>query len=827
AGDAHFFEDIPSSPAKIRELLESNQVRICVNPEKLKGMKWLLAMLSKGNTVAEFFPDVVKNVVVKSIEVKKMVYIYLVHYADFNDMCREIALLSINSFQKDLAGTNQLIRGLALRVMTSIRVADIIQLQLLAVRKCAVDGSPYVRRCAAVALAKIHVLDPSQDEDLIEILEKLMGDSSTMVLGSAVAALVEIDPTRFDVMHACFRKLCHLLADLDEWTQVAVLGMMKRYVRNQFTDPHRGRRRPAAVGEPAAAAAPALRPAPAPTAHRGFYSDDSDSDGGHGQTRNNNSSWAPSAPTTSKSNPALPEQGSVFIGKEVSIDYDDSLDADHRLILSSSLALLKSRNSAVVLAACALHFYCGIIEPNSATTVRIAKAMVRILRSRREIQFAVLTSVKSMVIEAPWMFSDFVQDFYIKSDDPLFNRVLKLDIMAALCTRDNSEMLCRELQAYVKESNNFFVVASVQTVAKVAERNTDLLPTVLGGLMTLLTCHRSGDVHTACAAALQHLLQIEDPKFRILRDQCERVLKQALRLLFVPDNTISAPEARANLIWLAGEYYSAFQLIAKDMLRLLAVDFKDEEPCTKKEILTLGVKYSMHCPGDTEMEDLMTYVLEMSRYDMSTDVRDLARLMTAVCGLASVVLNSANSASAAAMWNGDDSVSKMLFLIDSISALTGYTVPGYSILSPWSEKQPDSSVRDKVVGSSIDAMDKGYTTNSLEDRSWARTEPSRRVDDSNFYDDDNESDDAKKIVNKNRSRAWRDSSSSSDSSNGSESDSSSESDSNSASSGGDPIRQNRNKHIMDRRSSSSNYSSSDESSSASSEEEIVPRRRER
>ncbi len=26
--------------------------------EKLKGMKWLLAMLSKGNTIAEFFPDV-------------------------------------------------------------------------------------------------------------------------------------------------------------------------------------------------------------------------------------------------------------------------------------------------------------------------------------------------------------------------------------------------------------------------------------------------------------------------------------------------------------------------------------------------------------------------------------------------------------------------------------------------------------------------------------------------------------------------------------------------------------------------------------------------
>jgi AP-3 complex subunit beta len=115
-------------------------------------MKWLLAMLSKGRDVSEFFPDVVKNVVVKSIEVKKMVYLYLVHYADYDATCREISLLSINSFQKDMSGNNPLIRGLALRVMTSIRVADLIQLQLLAVRKCASDTSPYVRKCAATGI---------------------------------------------------------------------------------------------------------------------------------------------------------------------------------------------------------------------------------------------------------------------------------------------------------------------------------------------------------------------------------------------------------------------------------------------------------------------------------------------------------------------------------------------------------------------------------------------------------------------------------------------------------------------------------------------------
>merc|ERR1712091_17187 len=37
-------------------------------------MKWLLAMMSKGRDASEFFSDVVKNVVAKSVEVKKMVY---------------------------------------------------------------------------------------------------------------------------------------------------------------------------------------------------------------------------------------------------------------------------------------------------------------------------------------------------------------------------------------------------------------------------------------------------------------------------------------------------------------------------------------------------------------------------------------------------------------------------------------------------------------------------------------------------------------------------------------------------------------------------------
>ena len=41
-----------------------------------------------------------------------MVYMYLVRYADTSAASRELALLSINSFQKDLAASNQVKRSI-------------------------------------------------------------------------------------------------------------------------------------------------------------------------------------------------------------------------------------------------------------------------------------------------------------------------------------------------------------------------------------------------------------------------------------------------------------------------------------------------------------------------------------------------------------------------------------------------------------------------------------------------------------------------------------------------------------------------------------------
>ena len=100
----------PNGPVELLSLLTFTPIALHDKEvkDKLEGMKYLLAMMTKGRNMSSFMPDVVKNVIAKSVEVKKLVYMYLVHYADFSEEARELALLSINSFQKDMHATNQL-----------------------------------------------------------------------------------------------------------------------------------------------------------------------------------------------------------------------------------------------------------------------------------------------------------------------------------------------------------------------------------------------------------------------------------------------------------------------------------------------------------------------------------------------------------------------------------------------------------------------------------------------------------------------------------------------------------------------------------------------
>lgn len=81
-----------------------------------------------------------------------------------------------------------------MRTMGCIRVEKITAYLCDPLRKCLKDEDPYVRKTAAVCVAKLHDIDAQlvEDSGFLELLRDLLCDSNPMVVANAVASITEI-----------------------------------------------------------------------------------------------------------------------------------------------------------------------------------------------------------------------------------------------------------------------------------------------------------------------------------------------------------------------------------------------------------------------------------------------------------------------------------------------------------------------------------------------------------------------------------------------------------------------------------------------------------
>ena len=79
---------------ELRRLLDNNKDTL-----KLEAMRRIIEMVARGQNCSDLFAAVVKNVVSKNTEVRKLVYVYLERYAEEQ---QDLALLSVSTFQKAL-----------------------------------------------------------------------------------------------------------------------------------------------------------------------------------------------------------------------------------------------------------------------------------------------------------------------------------------------------------------------------------------------------------------------------------------------------------------------------------------------------------------------------------------------------------------------------------------------------------------------------------------------------------------------------------------------------------------------------------------------------
>jgi vesicle coat complex subunit len=62
--------------------------------------------MSRGTDVSSYFASVIQLIASPNLEIKKLVYIYLLRYAESNP---DLALMSINTIQKSLSDKNQIV----------------------------------------------------------------------------------------------------------------------------------------------------------------------------------------------------------------------------------------------------------------------------------------------------------------------------------------------------------------------------------------------------------------------------------------------------------------------------------------------------------------------------------------------------------------------------------------------------------------------------------------------------------------------------------------------------------------------------------------------
>lgn len=238
--------------------------------------------------------------------------------------------------------------------------------------------------------------------------------------------------------------------------------------------------------------------------------------------------------------------------------------------------------------------------------------MVRIHRDRREIQYIVLVSIRTLVQECPSAFTPFLNDFFVKGMDPSFTRMIKLDILVSLCIDPSAiDAVLSELRSYVRHNDKSFACAAIIAVGKVAElarivydrrafiggidaeaardESNSIALGCLSGLVTLSEFSKNDKVVGECVETIQRILAqlwSKDVGFgsgggegnvKALKDPAliqERVLKRLLLILIrsislqddEPDKeetnknrpedraVVVPPSATASLLWTIGEW---------------------------------------------------------------------------------------------------------------------------------------------------------------------------------------------------------------------------------------------------------------------------------
>ena len=111
--DAKYFQT--QKKGEIHELKE--ELNSQKEDRKKEAVKKVIAAMTVGKDVSMLFTDVLNNMQTKNLELKKLVYLYVMNYAKTHP---DRVVLAVNTFQMDAQDSNPLVRALAIRTMGQV-----------------------------------------------------------------------------------------------------------------------------------------------------------------------------------------------------------------------------------------------------------------------------------------------------------------------------------------------------------------------------------------------------------------------------------------------------------------------------------------------------------------------------------------------------------------------------------------------------------------------------------------------------------------------------------------------------------------------------------
>ncbi|KAH9466243.1 hypothetical protein Pst134EB_001302 [Puccinia striiformis f. sp. tritici] len=219
--------------------------------DRVEGLKRVTAIMCRNRPVLSFFPFVTNCLhpsssstangsyhtnTSHSFTIRNLVSIYILQHSHLSP---DLALLSVNAWQKDLSDSSPIIRSLALKTLAGMGLDSVLPLVVVTINRLANDPNWFVKRTVAEALITVHLMDPdTYHEKLIDgPIKRLLQDRSPLVIGAALTAWEAICPKRWDLLHKQFRAFSSTLIDADENGQHVIMRILTRYVRQHFTNP--------------------------------------------------------------------------------------------------------------------------------------------------------------------------------------------------------------------------------------------------------------------------------------------------------------------------------------------------------------------------------------------------------------------------------------------------------------------------------------------------------------------------------------------------------------------------------------------------------------